>query len=85
MGLEIATPKTPGTEVRRTPAPRPAFIGALILALTAIELLFVVLVFWAVANGANDAAAHDPDIPNMTLDMHYQKIEFFKNEQTIIS
>ena len=85
MGLEVPTPKVPGTEIRRTPAERPAFIGFLILVMTAIELLFTVLVFWAVARGANDAAAHDPRIPEWTLNLGFQQISFFKNEQTIIS
>ncbi len=85
MGLEVPTNKVPGTEIRRTPATRPPFIGACILALTAVEMIFVVLVFWAVADGANDAAAHDPAIPEYTIDIYFQQISFFKNEQTIVS
>ena len=84
-GLEVQTGKVPGTVVRRTPAPRPAFIGLLIVALAAIELVFVALVFMAVASGANNAAAHDPAIPNGEINIYFQKIEFFKNEQTIVS
>ena len=84
-GLEVQTGKVPGTEVRRTPATRPPFIGFLILVLAAIELLFVVLVFMAIGAGANNAAAHDPAIPNGSINMGFQKIEFFLNEQTIIS
>lgn len=84
-GLEVQTGKVPGTEVRRTPAPRPPFIGFLILLLAAIELVFVALVFIAIGNGANNAAAHDPAIPNGSINMGFQKIEFFLNEQTIIS
>ena len=84
-GLEIQTGKVPGTEVRRTPAPRPAFIGFLIVALAVIELVFVALVFTAIANHANNAAAHDPRIPNGTINIYFQHIQFFKNEQTIIS
>ena len=84
-GLEIPTGKVPGTVVRTTPAPRPAFIGLLILGLAAIEMLFVVLVFWALANHANNAAAHDPRIPEFTFNIYFQQIHFFKNEQTIIS
>src|SRR5688572_27594500 len=84
-GLEVQTGKVPGTVVRTTPAPRPAFIGFLILVLAAIELLFVVLVFMAIGAGANNAAAHDPAIPNFKLNMGFQTIEFFLNEQTIVS
>jgi beta-lactamase regulating signal transducer with metallopeptidase domain len=84
-GLEVQTGKVPGTEIRRTPASRPAFIGFLILVLAAIELVFVGLVFTAIGNGANDAAAHDPAIPNSSINMGFQRIEFFLNEQTIIS
>ena len=79
MGLEIATNKTPGVEVRRTLAPRPPFVGLMILGLMAIEFLFMVLVFWAVINGANNAAQHDPAIENAPLG------GLFLNEQTIIS
>lgn len=85
MGLEVPSAKTPGDVIRVTPAERPAFIGLCILALTGIELLFAVLVFWAVANGANNAAAHDPKIPDFTLSIYFQDIRFFKNEQAIIS
>jgi len=86
LGLEVPTGKVPGTEIRRTPAPRPAFIGLLILAATAVEFVFVALVFWALGNGANDAAAHDPRIPNGTISiLGFIDFEFFKNEQTIIS
>ena len=84
-GLEIPTGKVPGTEVRRTPAPRPAFIGALILILCVIELVFVVLVFMAIGEHANNAATHDPRIPNGTINIYFQHITFFKNEQTIVS
>ena len=84
-GLEVQTGKVPGTVVRTTPAQRPAFIGFLILALAAIELTFTVLVFMAVGAGANNAAAHDPAIPNATLNIGFRQIEFFLNEQTIVS
>jgi len=84
-GLEIQTGKVPGTEVRRTPAPRPAFIGALIVILAVIEFTFVVLVFMAIAHHANNAAAHDPRIPDGTINIYFQHITFFKNEQTIVS
>ena len=84
-GLEVQTGKVPGTVIRRTPAERPAFVGFLILVLAAIELLFVVLIFMAIGAGANNAAAHDPAIPNATLNMGFRQIEFFLNEQTIIS
>ena len=84
-GLEVQTGKVPGTVVRTTPAPRPAFIGFLILVLTVIEFTFVVLVFTAIAHNANNAAAHDPAIPEGVIDIGFQRIHFFKNEQTIIS
>lgn len=84
-GLEVQTGKVPGTVIRRTPAPRPAFIGFLIVVLAVIEFVFVALVFVAIANGANNAAAHDPAIPNGVVNIGFQKIEFFKNEQTIVS
>lgn len=84
-GLEIQTGKVPGTVIRSTPAQRPAFVGLLILILAAIELVFVVLVFMAVASGANNAAAHDPAIPKGTIDIYFQQIQFFSNEQSIVS
>ena len=84
-GLEVQTGKVPGTVVRSTPAERPAFIGFLILVLAAIELLFVNLVFMAIGAGANNAAAHDPAIPTWTIDLGFQKIGVFLNEQTIVS
>ena len=85
-GLEVQTGKVPGTEVRRTPAPRPPFIGFLILVLAGIIWMMTILVGYAVfAKGANDAAAHDPAIPNVELNLGFQTIEFFLNEQTIIS
>ena len=86
MGLEIPTGKVPGTEIRRTPAERPAFIGMLILAGCLIILLFAALFFWAVASGANNAAAHDPSIPEGTISIFgFISFGFFKNEQTIVS
>ena len=94
MGLEIPTGKVPGTVVRATPAERPAFAGLLILALTAIEFVFVILVFWAVANDANNAAALDPAIPQVSFDIPpgpdqvvppFYTVPFFLNEQTLIS
>jgi uncharacterized membrane protein len=84
-GLEVQTGKVPGTVIRTTPAPRPAFIGFLILVLAVIEFVFVGLVFVAIAHNANNAAAHDPAIPNGVINIGFQKIQFFKNEQTIIS
>lgn len=84
-GLEVQTGKVPGTVVRRTPAPRPAFIGLLIVASALIELTFVVLVFWALANGANSAHGLDPEIPQGTIDIYFQEIPFFTSEQTLIS
>lgn len=84
-GLEIQTGKVPGTVVRRTPATRPAFVGMLIVASALLELVFTVLVFWAVFKGANSAAGLDPRIPVFTLDIYFQKIPFFISEQTLIS
>lgn len=84
-GLEVQTGKVPGTVVRRTPAPRPAFIGLLIVASALLELVFVTLVFWAVGTGANSASGLDPRIPVWTLDIYFQKIPFFISEQTLIS
>jgi hypothetical protein len=84
-GLEVQTGKVPGTVVRTTPAERPAFIGFLILVLSAIELLFVYLVFAALFAGANNAAAHDPAIPNYTLNIGFRQFEFFLSEQAIVS
>ncbi len=84
-GLEVQTGKVPGTVVRRTPAPRPPFIGFLIVVLSAIEFVFVALVFTAIANGANSATGLDPAIPTFTLDIYFQKIPFSISEQTLIS
>jgi len=86
MGLEIQTGKTPGVEVRRTPAERPAFIGLLILGLLGIILMMTVLVFWAVFTGANSAAGLDPHIPTVTFSIFgFKEITFFGSEQTLIS
>src|SRR2546423_844450 len=107
MGLEIQTGKTPGTVVRTTPAPRPAIVGAMILALFLIQVLFLGLItaaLWAdwkqgddtgrigvdgkpiLYPGANNAATHDPAIPNVTFSIFgFKDVTFFKNEQTIIS
>ncbi len=85
MSLEIQTGKVPGTEIRRTPAERPAFVGLLIVAMTLVEFLFVVLIFWAIGSGANNASAHDPAIPNGTINLGFVQFEFFNNEQVIIS
>ena len=62
MGLEVPTNKTPGDVLRTTGAERPAFIGMLILLLTVVELVFMALVFIALANGANLATEVDPKI-----------------------
>jgi uncharacterized membrane protein len=84
-GLEIQTGKVPGTVIRRTPAPRPPFIGLLIIAMAFVEFLFVTLVFWAVGSGANSAAGIDPAIPQVHLNIYFQKIPFFISEQTLIA
>lgn len=88
-GLEIPTGKVPGTEIRRSPAERPAFVGALILGLFVCQLIFLFLIGGAlyqdfIANGkdipdANNAAAHDPAIDGAPLGT------LFKNEQTIVA
>lgn len=85
MGLEIQTGKVPGTEVRRTPAPRPPVVGLMILALSLLTLLFVGLVLYSLMPSlfhhpeANNAAAIDPQIK-----AHGIWVPFI-NEQTIIS
>ena len=53
MGLEIPTNKTPGDEIRRTAAPRPAFVGLMILSLAVIEFVLLGLVFNAIWEGWN--------------------------------
>jgi ABC-type multidrug transport system fused ATPase/permease subunit len=102
MGLEIQTGKTPGAEVRRTPAERPAFIGLLIVGLMLIIWLMFYLVvsallprLWIGNIGvpddqlppmANNAAEHDPAIPNLSFSIFgFKEVTFFLNEQTIIS
>jgi hypothetical protein len=87
--LEIQTGKVPGTELRRSPAERPALVGAMILGLFLVQLLFLALVGMAlyqdfISDGkkipdANNAAGHDPAIDHAPLGT------LFKNEQTIIS
>ena len=62
MGLEIPTNKTPGDVIRSTEAERPAFIGLLIVGLTALELVFMALLIMGVAQGANSATEVDPAI-----------------------
>lgn len=79
MGLEIQTGKVPGTEIRRTVAPRPAFIGFLIVCMGAIVLLFLTLILMALINGANNAATVDPQIVK-----HGVWVPFL-NEQTVVS
>jgi hypothetical protein len=89
-GLEIQTGKVPGTEVRRTPAPRPAVVGLMILGLVAVQFLFLGLVGMALWQNliadekagiphANNAAAHDPAITDAPLGT------MLINEQTIVS
>jgi hypothetical protein len=87
--LEIQTGKVPGTEIRRSPAERPALVGAMILGLFVVQMIFLVLLGMAlyqdaIADGkkvpdANNAAGHDPAIDHAPLGT------LFKNEQTIIS
>jgi hypothetical protein len=87
--LEIPTGKVPGTEIRRSPAERPAVVGAMILGLLVCQLIFLFLIGSAlyqdaIGDGkkvpdANNAAAHAPAIDHAPLGT------LFKNEQTIIS
>lgn len=79
MGLEIPTNKTPGATIRTTEATRPAFIGLCIVLLTLIELGLMVLVFYAVAVGANDAQGMDPAIEDAFLG------PVLKSEQQVVS
>lgn len=79
MGLEVPTGKVPGTEIRRTPAPRPQIVGLMILGLTGVVYLMLWLIIAAVMNGANNAAQHAPEISDAPLG------GLFLNEQTIIS
>jgi Na+/proline symporter len=67
MGLEIPTNKTPGDEVRRTAAPRPALVGLMIIALTLIQWVLLVLVFWAVAKGWNSPSHVTPQVASAPL------------------
>lgn len=87
MGLEIPSAKVPGTVVRTTAAPRPAFIGLLIVVLTVIIFVMGGLTMYAVlVKGANNAAAHDPAIPEYTVSIFgFKEFNFFINEQTIVS
>ncbi len=89
-GLEIQTGKVPGTEVRRTAAQRPAIVGAMILGLFIVQMIFLVLVSMAIWQDivadpkkhipdANNAAGHDPSISHAPLG------SLFINEQTIVS
>lgn len=88
--LEVQTGKVPGTVVRSTKASRPAFVGALILGLFVVQLIFLGLVSMAIWQDmiadpkkgipdANNAAEHDPAIESAPL------ANLFVNEQTIVS
>lgn len=79
MGLEIRTNKTPGDEIRRTEAERPAMAGFMILALTLLEFVFVYLVFHAVFNGYNSPTTVGTALQNQPL------TAIFKSDQQIIS
>ena len=79
MGLQITTNKTPGEEIRRTPAPRPAVAGGLILALTAIQFLFLALTIQAVAAGWNSPHTITEEVATAPLS------GLFKSDQQIIS
>lgn len=79
MGLEIPTNKTPGDELRRTPAQRPAFAGLLILSLVLIEFVFLALVFNAIWNGWNSPVEVTPEVDAAPLS------GIFKSDQQIIA
>jgi len=80
MGLETPTGKTPGTETRITEAPQSAVVGLAILLLTGIELVLVVLVFYAVfVTGANSPTITSPDTAQAPL------ADWFGSDQRIIS
>lgn len=96
MGLEIPTGKTPGTVVRSSPAPRPAVVGAMILGLFAVQMIYLVLIAMALYEdaiadpddptkpGANSAAGYDPAISEWS-GQYLGGFEPFTSEQTIIS
>ncbi len=79
MGLEIETNKTPGEEIRRTAAPRPAAAGAIILMLTIVEFVLLVLVIQAVAAGWNSPHTITEEVAQAPLS------KIFKSDQQIIS
>jgi hypothetical protein len=79
MGLEIPTNKVPGAEMRRTPAPRPAIVGALILAFIVLEFVFIYLTFNAVSQGWNSPHTVTEAVANAPL------AGIFKSDQQIIS
>lgn len=80
MGLETTTNKTPGTEVRVTPAPRPPVIGLAIVALTLLELLLVLLVFYNVlVVGANSPTGLSGETARAPL------ANWFDSDQRVIS
>lgn len=79
MSLEIPTNKTPGDEIRRTAAPRPAIVGFMIVALTALQLVLTGLVFYAVGQGWNSPVHVTPGVHNAPLGT------ILKSDQQIIS
>ena len=79
MGLEIPTNKTPGDEIRRTPAPRPPVVGAMILGLVAIQIVLLALVFYAVSQGWNSPHTVTEEVHNAPLG------GIFKSDQQIIA
>ena len=83
MGLEIQSSKVPGTEIRRTPAQRPAMIGLCIVGLTLIEFVFVALVLNITLFPGTDEplSAH-----HMDPEVHAQPLApLFVSEQQIVS
>lgn len=79
MSLEVQTNKTAGDEIRVTPAPQPAFIGLMILLLGLLEFVFLVLIFDAVASGANSPTITSPAVEHAPL------AGVFGSDQRIIS
>ncbi len=79
MGLEIPTNKTPGEELRRTPAERPALVGLMILLLTIIEFVLLALVFNAIWEGWNSPHTMTEEVTNAPLS------GLFDGDQRIIS
>lgn len=79
MGLEIPTNKTPGDEIRRTDAERPAVVGLMIVTLTLLQLVLVFLVFYAVVKGYNSPTSVGTALEGQPF------TKILKSDQQIIS